>query len=215
MANLRWGDQAPAGPDAARQRIIDAAATCVDRAGLTKTTVEDVARAAKVSRATVYRYFRDRDELMLDVLLDELDEAMDHPVSDFFDPLDTPHDLATAIVGVATAVLRAIREDPKLHHLLEREGPGVSATISGASRALFTTSAEALVPHLTLARERGLTRNEIDVSDAAEWILRSILSLLIIEGPEPHSPDDEQRLLEQFLIPVIVERSASPAAQRG
>lgn len=210
MANLRWGNQAPADPRAARERIVDAAAACVDRFGLTKTTVEDVAQEAKVSRATIYRYFRDRDELMLEVLLAELDVSMDRPVSAFFEPLETPQDLAEAVVGVSTAVLRAIREDPKLQHLLERDGPGISATISGASRALFTQSADALVPHLTIARERGLIRADLDVGDAAEWILRSILSLLIVEGPEPHSTADERRLLEQFLIPVIVDLRAAP-----
>lgn len=209
MANLRWGDQAPVGTRAARERIIEAAARCVDRFGLAKTTGEDIAQEAQVSRATVYRYFRDRDEIMLEVLLTELDASMDRPVSDHFEPLDTPQDLADGIVGVATAVLRAIREDPKLQHLLEREGPGVSATISGASQALFTQSADALLPHLTLARERGLVRADIDVEHAAEWILRSILSLLIIEGPEVHTPETEKRLLEQFLVPVIVERSPS------
>ncbi len=214
MANLRWGDRTPADPDAARARIVEAAASCVDRFGLTKTTVEDVAQEAQVSRATIYRYFRDRDELMLEVLLTDLDASMDRPVSDFFAPLDTPKDLATAIVDLATAVLHAIREDPKLHHLLERDSPGVSATISGASRALFTRSAEELVPHLTVARERGLVRPHVDVDDAAEWILRSILSLLIVEGPAPHDPDDERRLLDQFLIPVIVEGAPSPLSAR-
>ena len=44
-------------PQPARERILDAAYTCVSRYGIAKTTVEDAAREARVARATVYRNF--------------------------------------------------------------------------------------------------------------------------------------------------------------
>src|SRR5579864_3445448 len=48
-----------------RQQILAATYVCVARWGLAKTTVEDAARQAGVSRATVYRYFPGgRDELI-------------------------------------------------------------------------------------------------------------------------------------------------------
>ena len=48
-----------------RQRILEATYACVARWGLSKTTVEDAAREAGLSRATVYRYFPGgRDELI-------------------------------------------------------------------------------------------------------------------------------------------------------
>ena len=52
-----------------RERVLQAGYECVARWGLAKTTVEDVARAAHVSRATVYRYFPGgRDELISGVV---------------------------------------------------------------------------------------------------------------------------------------------------
>ena len=51
--------------DGPRQRILEATYACVARWGLSKTTVEDAAREAGLSRATVYRYFPGgRDELI-------------------------------------------------------------------------------------------------------------------------------------------------------
>jgi len=48
-----------------RERLLQATYSCVARWGLAKTTVEDAAREAGVSRATVYRYFPGgRDELI-------------------------------------------------------------------------------------------------------------------------------------------------------
>ena len=47
-----------------REIIIESAITCFGRNGLTKTTVVDIARAADVSRSTVYEYFRDKAEIV-------------------------------------------------------------------------------------------------------------------------------------------------------
>ena len=60
------GRGASLGPmDGPRQRILEATYACVARWGLSKTTVEDAAREAGLSRATVYRYFPGgRDELI-------------------------------------------------------------------------------------------------------------------------------------------------------
>jgi len=51
---------APNDPDTARDRLLDAAEACFERSGISKTTVEDIAKQASVSRATVYRYFAGR-----------------------------------------------------------------------------------------------------------------------------------------------------------
>gem|GEM_PF-1543612 len=60
-----------------RQRIVEAAYACVARRGMAKTTVEDVAREAGLSRATVYRAFPGgRDEM--------IDATVSWAVFDFF-----------------------------------------------------------------------------------------------------------------------------------
>ena len=61
----------------ARQRIIEATYACVARRGIAKTTVEDVAKEAGLSRATVYRAFPGgRDEMV--------DATVSWAVFDFF-----------------------------------------------------------------------------------------------------------------------------------
>jgi len=41
----------------ARARVLEGAYACVARRGMAKTTVDDVAAASGVSRATIYRIF--------------------------------------------------------------------------------------------------------------------------------------------------------------
>src|ERR1700754_2170512 len=47
-----------------RELIIESAMTCFGRQGLDKTTVVDIAKAADVSRSTVYEYFRDKASIV-------------------------------------------------------------------------------------------------------------------------------------------------------
>ncbi len=210
MTRLRWGDDVPADAQAARQRLIEAADACITRFGLAKTTLEDVANQAKVSRATIYRYFPSRDELVLEVLLASLSRSMERSLGDFFVEADTPARFAHALVQSAVYLLDSIRHDPKLETLLDRESGGISATISGASELLFHTVLDEWRGPLTAAQAAGLVRAELDIDELSEWILRAILSLLTVEGPEPHSPDDERRLIATFLVPAVVALEREP-----
>lgn len=49
-------------------RILDAARRCVDRWGINKLTIDDVATEAGVSRATLYRLFPGGKDVMFDAL---------------------------------------------------------------------------------------------------------------------------------------------------
>src|SRR4029077_17618620 len=56
-----------------RESVIEATYVCVGRYGLAKTTMEDAAREARLSRATVYRYFPGgRDQLIREVIAFEM-----------------------------------------------------------------------------------------------------------------------------------------------
>ena len=55
--------------------LVDAAEAAFARHGL-RATIDDVAREAGVSRATVYRHVRDRDELVLAVFAREADRFL-------------------------------------------------------------------------------------------------------------------------------------------
>jgi AcrR family transcriptional regulator len=50
--------------DGTAARLLDAAAACIARVGVTKTTLDDVAREAGCARATLYRYFPGKPALV-------------------------------------------------------------------------------------------------------------------------------------------------------
>jgi AcrR family transcriptional regulator len=211
MSRLRWGDEIPPDSSAARERLVDAAERCIDRFGLSKTTLEDVAAEASVSRATIYRYFSNRDELMLEVLLRELARSFEHDLEDFVSIASTPEEFAHAIVESSAYLLTVIRENAKIQLLLNQEGNTVAATVAGAGPAMFLTISEDILFHLVPAQEAGLIRADIDLDEASEWIIRSILSLITLDGPVQRSIEDEKRFLATFLVPAIVQSPGATA----
>lgn len=58
-----WNGEPPQTPAEARRLLLDAAGACIERLGVSKTGLTDVALEAGVTRQTVYRYFEDAEDL--------------------------------------------------------------------------------------------------------------------------------------------------------
>lgn len=207
MAQMRWGAEAPSDNDAARKRLIDAAEACFSRYGVMKTTVEDVANVANVSRATVYRYFGGRDELILGVLLRDgtrfLDGLGRH--------IDQVEDLQDVIVEGVLHALHTIRQDENLALLFRPDNIGLTTSIAGASNAVFDLTASFLRPYLEQGRADGTLRSGLDLDEAAEWMLRAILTLLTVEGPRKRDEADLRMFLHTFLVPSLIANPRPPS----
>lgn len=205
MAKLRWGADAPNDMTSARARLIDAAEACFQRYGVVKTTVEDVAASAKVSRATVYRYFADRDELILGVLLREAGRFLDRLTTE----INREPTFDRAVVNGVLFTVDAVRADENLALLFAPEAIGITTSIAGASEALFKLTTEFLRPFFEAARDSGQLRADIDIDEAAEWTLRAVLSMLTVQGPVERSRAQQHRFLSTFLVPALVAPSAT------
>jgi AcrR family transcriptional regulator len=65
---LRSQQTAPVDTDDVRERILAAAERCIDRHGIRKTTMDDIASELGLSRPNVYRYFANRDDLLIELI---------------------------------------------------------------------------------------------------------------------------------------------------
>jgi len=216
---MRGGDGQTAGRLAARreprsasvpplvERVIDATLRCVARWGVAKTTLDDIAREASCSRATIYRAFPGgKDSVLFATGEREIRRFLDD-LAGQLEPLDTVEDLvATTLVAAA----RAIRTHEALGYLLEHE-PGV---------VLRHAAFDGLDPLLTLAREFGAPELERFLSPeaaqaTAEWTARVVLAhVLECQRFDLTNPDDAHRLVSTYLLPGLTadRRAGSTAA---
>lgn len=128
----------------ARERLLLAAMECVGQWGVTKTTVDDVARVAGCGRATVYRLFPDgKPELFRSAAQANIGRLL-HRLGEELSTAETLEELAVSGVHGA-ATLSA--ESPAFQYLLEHE-PHVAAPHLSFQRLelLLATARVVLVP---------------------------------------------------------------------
>jgi AcrR family transcriptional regulator len=158
-----------------RQRILEATYACVARWGVAKTTLDDAAREAGLSRATVYRYFPGgRDEL--------IDAVVSWQYLRFFGRLyEEVHD-ATSLEEVLERGLmfarQAVLEHEVLQKVLETEPELLLPKLSVESNRTLGYISAFLVPYLL---RDGLAPG-VDVHEAAEFLARMILSYISSPG---------------------------------
>jgi AcrR family transcriptional regulator len=180
-----------------RVRIIDGTLTCLARYGTAKTTVDDVARQAGVSRATVYRVFPGgRDEILAAVV----DTEMARLFSALGVRLGEAQDLTEALVGGIVEASSRIRNHAALAYLVANEPEMVLGHLAfDESNRLLTTASRFTAPFLA----RWMSPAEAE--RVAEWATRIVLSYAI--APSPHTdladPGDAERLVSTFVIPGI------------
>lgn len=185
-----------------RQRILDATYACVARWGLSKTTVEDAAREAGLSRATVYRYFPGgREEL--------LDAVVSWQYLKFFVRLYEEVHGANSLEEVLERGLcfahRAVLEHEVLQMVLRTEPGVLLPKLTVESNRTVALISGFLVPYL----QRHEVASGVSVHEAADFLARMILSYISSPGRWDLSDPVQVSTLVRFeLLPGVV--SASP-----
>ncbi len=181
-----------------RQRILQATFDCVARWGLAKTTVEDAARQANLSRATIYRYFPGgREEL--------LGAVVSWEYARFFTRLYEAIQSAGSLEEVMERGLRfahqAIVEHEVLQRMLETEPEVLLPHLTVEAQGTQEVIAAFLTPYLDAhALAPGVDRDE-----AAEFLARMVLSYIASPGRWTlDDPEQVARLVRAELLAGIV-----------
>jgi AcrR family transcriptional regulator len=187
-----------------RQRILEATYACVARWGLAKTSVEDAAREAKLSRATVYRTFPGgRDELLSAVVA--------WAMLEFFIRLYEQVQGATSLEEVMERGImfahRSIVEDEVLQRVMQTEPEKLLPTLTFESIRIRQGIAEFLVPYL---EQRGVAEG-LDVKEAADFLARMVLSYMSAPGRwDLDDPAQVAQLVRAELLAGVVVGPGSP-----
>ena len=178
-------------------RILDAALTCLGRVGLAKTTLDDVAREAGCARATVYRCFPNKQQLLSALVAREADALRDAVVT----ATALSETLGDAITGVITTAVAALRDHPALVFISTHE-PEVLLPFLAFERedAVLRTAAVLVAP----AYARFL--NDVDATRLGEWIARIALSYLFSpsENFDIGDAGHVRALVDDFVLPGFV-----------
>ncbi len=195
--------------DRTRTRILDAADEQFQKWGVQRSTMEDVARQAGVSRITVYRRFATKDELVEQVILREFRRYFDRFLVDITTAA-TPGD--RVVLGFVSS-LRALRGNPLIGTLITAEpNQFVSSLIGDGGRAVAMVR-EFVVMQLRQEQRAGTIAQELRIELIAELMVRICASFLAIPSQIVDLDDDEQlaTLAREFLVPMLEPPSVRAA----
>ncbi len=175
--------------EVAADRILDAAEQLFTRHDPGSVGMNEIAKAAGCSRATLYRYFENREALRIAYVAREthrLAESIDDRIHDIEDPRER------LVTGILTT-LRLVRESPALSAWFATTSGPLGAEMAEQSDVI-TALAAAFVTSLG-------DDHPANVAGRGRWLVRAITSLLIFPGRDEA---DERAMLTEFVAPVVV-----------
>src|SRR5829696_1600378 len=190
-------------PVATTTRIRDAALICIGRFGLAKTTVDDIAREAGSSRATLYRYFDGKPAIVRAAVVAEFDRVSDALV----EAGRAEPTFADAVVAVVVRGARELRGHDALQFLLAHEPDAVLGHLAfGPGDRVLVAVGDAIAP----AFDRWLSPDAC--TRAGDWLARLVRSYVLM----PHPPVDftnpfaARAFLERLVLPGLAEIGELP-----
>jgi AcrR family transcriptional regulator len=179
--------------EAAADRILDAAEELYTQRDQASIGMNEIARAAGCSRATLYRYFESREALRTAYVHRET-RRLGRAIKERIDGIDDPRE---RLVASITAALRMVRESPALSSWFAVTRPPIGGEVAGHSEVI-TALAAAFVNSLG-------PEDHVVVERRARWVVRVLTSLLMYPGRDE---DDERAMIGEFVVPIVTPVSA-------
>jgi AcrR family transcriptional regulator len=178
--------------EVAADRILDAAGELFARQEAATVGMHEIASAAGCSRATLYRYFENREALYTAYVHREayrLYREMTEQITSLTDPRER-------LIEGMLASLRNVRESPALASWFSTAQRPIGAEMAEESEVIKALT-EAFVISL------GPDDPEL-VAHRARWLVRVMTSLMLFPG---HDAADERAMLEEFVVPIVLPRT--------
>ncbi|SPM31290.1 TetR/AcrR family transcriptional regulator [Mycobacterium terramassiliense] len=179
---------APHRGEVAADRILDAAEQLYTQRDQASIGMNEIARAAGCSRATLYRYFENREALRTAYVHRET-RRLARAIADEIDGIEDPR---VRLVASMSATLRMVRESPALSSWFALSRPPLGGELAGHSEVI-TALAAAFVGSLGPEEPAAVQRR-------ARWVVRVLTSLLMFPG---HDEADERAMIEEFVVPIV------------
>jgi TetR/AcrR family transcriptional regulator, repressor for uid operon len=181
--------------------LLDAAYELFCRQGIQRTTMEDVARRARLSRITVYRRMGSKETLVEQVMLREFRRYLDQFLVDI-GKADTVEE--RVVIGFVSS-LRAIRGNPLIEGLMTVDPDALVPSVLGEGGQTLAAVGQFLAGQLRREQAAGHVAKEVDVELVAELMVRMSSSFLLTPSQRVDLDDDAQvgEIARRFLVPML------------
>jgi AcrR family transcriptional regulator len=201
--------------DEIEERILNAASRLLIRYGYDKTTLDDVAREAGLSRSTLYTRWKKKEILFRVLLWQEMLAYIDELMKRFETDLD-----AGTLIGFFRLAMDVLHDNAFMRTVYTGDRRIFGALLPENKAQLYTWRMTSTVSFLSLLQQVGMVRAEIDVQTLSYMLSSLQLGLLQMGEIIPHeqSPPMDQimqatiDMLNAYAVPPNADREAGHAA---
>lgn len=199
---LALTEQMPSGKtDNASDLVLDAALALFIEFGLRRTTMEDVARRAGIGRATLYRRFGDKDQLVQAVILRECQQQL----ALIERHLGSQHSAVDTVIEAFVLAVTQAHAHPLLIRLLSSEAETILPYLTTRLPQVTTFARLYLAAQLNKSQQSGQLAR-LPPEHTAELLLRLLQSLVLspVGVIDPGSEASVREFANTFLRPLLI-----------
>ncbi len=178
--------------EVAADRILDAVGGLFTQKEAASVGMHEIAAAAGCSRATLYRYFENREALYTAYVHREayrLYQEMTEQITALTDPRER-------LIEGMLASLRNVRESPALASWFAKTQRPIGADMAEESEVI-----KALTEAFIISLGPDIHDERDVVAHRARWLVRVMTSLMLFPGRDEV---DERAMLEEFVVPIVL-----------
>lgn len=189
----------PVGTESTDRRILDAALELFAELGITRVSIDDIARRAGVNRATLYRRIGGKDAVVRAALVQETARILDSIATGL---RAIPDDSQRVIDGLVITVT-TLRSHPVLHKALAVDRERTLAAVTVDAGDILNLATVFVAQEILAVRTGGDQLH--DVEPLAGMLVRLVHSLVLIPGTPPRLDTDEalRDFATRYLVPLV------------
>jgi AcrR family transcriptional regulator len=189
-----------------RERVLEGGLLCIGRYGLARTTVDDVAAASGVSRATIYRHFPGGRE---QIVADTVGWEMGRFFMRLGEAVAGAPDLCVRLEHGLAFARGALEEHAVFQRVVETEPDRLLPLLTVEAFRILPVIGGFLVPYLERERAAGRLRPGADVGRTADYLARMVLSCIGAAGVyDLDDPHEIRLLVREHLLPGVLAPGA-------
>jgi AcrR family transcriptional regulator len=195
------------------RRILDVAAELLQKWGYKKITLEDIARVANVSKATIYLSWKTREALFI-ALIEREQTTLYREIMQRME--EDPEGMT--LPGMARHVMIVTLKNPLMKALVLGDVEFLGELITHEyNTATYQAQMQGFIAILEFLRKHGMIRNDIDLREQATVVASVSWGFLLVDPllPEEAKLSDE-RMVEQIYLTLkrLLEPDIPPSEEQ-
>jgi TetR/AcrR family fatty acid metabolism transcriptional regulator len=185
------------------QRILQAAVKIFAEKGFYKAKISEIAREAEVADGTVYLYFKNKDDILIQLFEEEMDrmiESMRGELSRFEEPLEKLKAFVRRHLGV-------VEENPRLAEVIQVELRQSNKFVKNYTNRKFQEYLNLVEEIIRQGQQRGVVRPDIEPSIAKRAIfgaLDEMSTFWVLSRKRSYPAEHVARQISDMLIRGVI-----------